>query len=115
MGPLTRKQRERPSPAHQSMCWRPPRYHSANAHMVKATKKARLVSTRIQWLFMMKPSMVPSAMTDQSAAVPEPNTRLASRPVNSSVPRAQRAPTKRNVTVMPRVSCSRASKGMARM
>jgi hypothetical protein len=41
---------------------------------------------------MMKPSMVPRAITDQSAAVLEPSTRLASRPVNSRVAMAHSEP-----------------------
>jgi hypothetical protein len=51
----------------------------------ESDEKGEAESTRIQWLFMMKPSMVPRAITDQSAAVLEPSTRLANRPVNSRV------------------------------
>ena len=81
----------------------------------ESDEKARLVSTRIQWLFMMKPSMVPRAITDQSAAVLEPSTRLANRPVNSRVAMAHSAPTRRSATVTPRLLWRRARKGMVRM
>ncbi len=43
------------------------------------------------------------------------STRLASRPVNSRVAMAHRAPTRRSATVTSRLSWSRARKGMVRM